>query len=228
MPVAKSYMNYPTVGQPFAENKRQYVMIKTANGERKVRWYTDAEFNHMYPELAVKAVNYREVLGFKKAGYITVYPEVKDEDEPLFRANPNCYYHKVWHWYTPSDKEVMEGFATKQLSWAAVSTPDGKVTPESAKKGYIKLLHPYAGNFVGKVGDRIELNIKVTAVLPVLSSFGEKCVIIMQDEKKNELVWFTTKALSLGEYRMRVTIKKHQVYDGKNQTIVNRCTIVKE
>ena len=53
MPVAKTYAKCEIEGEVFIENKRAYVNVKTAKGLKKVRWYSDAEYKRMYPDVII-------------------------------------------------------------------------------------------------------------------------------------------------------------------------------
>ena len=49
--VAKSYQTLEIVQEPFSENGRLYVKVKTKKGTiKKVRWYSEAEYARMYPD----------------------------------------------------------------------------------------------------------------------------------------------------------------------------------
>lgn len=43
MPTARTYDRYSLDGEPFKENGRMYVYVMMPNGNKKVRWYTEAE-----------------------------------------------------------------------------------------------------------------------------------------------------------------------------------------
>lgn len=235
MPTAKTYEKYPTVGEPFTENKRIYVIVRTPKGDKKVRWYNDKEYARMYPDAqkVARQCNYRTALGFKDAGYITIYLGENESNEWWFKKQPNCYYHVIWGWYTHSDKEVPtdlpEGVSTRKLYWTNVCTPEGTITEASAQKGYDELiLNRTIGNFIGEVGERIEIEVKVEKIVPITTKYGEKFMIVMRDKEENELLWVTTKTLFPKSYKMRMTIVEHKTYRGVNQTFVNRCFIVGE
>jgi hypothetical protein len=107
--VAKSYMRCDIMGEPFKQNGRMYVTIETPTGAMKnVRWYTDAEWARMYPneDISVAKANSRTILGFGEAGYITIYYGDTYKNLDWFKAEPECRYHKIWGWYTPSNEEV--------------------------------------------------------------------------------------------------------------------------
>lgn len=233
MAVAKTYEKFEIQGEPFTENKRAYVIVRTPKGDKKVRWYSDKEYARMYPDAQtiINTCDYRKALGFKDAGYITIYTGDNEDNESWFRNQPNCYFHKIWGWYTHSDKEVPtdlpEGVGTKKLYWTNVCTPDGTVTEASAQKGYDELvLNRTIGNFVGEIGERIEIDVKVEKIVPITTKYGEKFMIVMHDNEENVLLWVTTKTLFPKLYKMRMTIVEHKTYRGVNQTFVNRCSVV--
>jgi glutaredoxin len=84
-------------------------------------------------------------------------------------------------------------------------------------------------SFVGKVGERITLPVFVTRCREVGSQFGVSFMFRMLDEQGNLLVWFASNNVMDPEkwYLLTGTVKKHEVYDGVNQTILTRC-VVKE
>ena len=87
MAVAKTYEKFEIQGEPFTENKRAYVIVKTPKGDKKVRWYSEKEYARMYPDAqtVTKTSNYRQALGFKDAGYITIYLGENESNEWWFR-----------------------------------------------------------------------------------------------------------------------------------------------
>ena len=65
MPVAKTYANFTIDGEPFRENNRMYVNVITPKGAKKVRWYSESEYNHMYPAAKVEPqFNAKRAFGF--------------------------------------------------------------------------------------------------------------------------------------------------------------------
>lgn len=111
--VAKSYQKFKIIGEPFADSAsgRLYVKIKTNTGaEKKVRWYTQKEYDKMYPEeSAVSRSTDRirsraDVLGFEK-GYITlIFGEVEKEEEWLCMSPAR--YSTICGWYFPSEATI--------------------------------------------------------------------------------------------------------------------------
>jgi len=232
MAVAKTYEKFEIQGEPFIENKRAYVIVKTPKGDKKVRWYSDKEYARMYPDAQtiINTCDYRKALGFKDAGYITIYTGDNEDNEPWFRNQPNCYFHKIWGWYTHSDKEVPtdlpEGVGTKKLYWTNVCEPDGTVSETSAQKGYdMTVFNKNTGNFIGAVGDRLDLVLHVDKIIPVIGRYGEAFMHIMTDEYGNTFVWTTaSRTLPVAYYHIKGTVKDHRTYRGVNQTILTRCS----
>ena len=64
MATAPSFQNLERLSEPFEENGKEYILVKTKSGTtRKVRWYEEAPKR-------IRPV--KEVLGFTK-GYITIF-----------------------------------------------------------------------------------------------------------------------------------------------------------
>ena len=108
MPVAKSYQQLNMCGDPYEKNGRQYVIVECKNGHRKeVRWYTQAEYEKMYPESTepLKKIRPRkEVLGFSE-GYIwLVKGNTSDFKEWLLENGAT--YRTFWGWAFPSTAEM--------------------------------------------------------------------------------------------------------------------------
>lgn len=232
MPVARTYQNYKFESEPFIQNGRKYISVKTPTGVIKnVRWYTEVEYARMYPEVkpTTCGYNYRKALGFKDAGYITIYLGSNDKNEWWFRKEPNCYLHKIWGWYTHSDKEIPdelpEGVSIKKLYWNDISTPEGEVTDVSAQKGYdLTTANNAIGNFIGNIGDRIDLVLHIDRIILLQNQYGMAHMHIMSDKDGNEFIWTTSARTLTGDtYHIRGTVKDHRVYKGKNQTILTRC-----
>ena len=243
MPTAKKYMNYDH-GEPFMENGRMYVNILTGENRytgtlytKKVRWYSDAEWERMYATKAVKkSVNFREVLGFGEAGYITIYYGETYPNLNWFKEAPECRYHKVFGWYTPSAEtvsdEIPEGVKTAKLYWDDIKNEYGDVDEDKATAAIAEIRYEEveSGEYVGEVGDRDIFELKIKKAITLTGFYGISTMHIMEDAVGNTFVWTTAaKTLEVGAtYRMKGTIKDHKEYKGVKQTILTRCTILKD
>jgi len=99
---------------------------------------------------------------------------------------------------------------------------------ETAKKQQNQ--NNYANSdFVGKVKDRICINVNVNRKNKISSDFGTTIIHHMTDDHGNYLVWFCTSDNDLDEgqsYNVKATIKKHDLYNGVKQTLVNRVSVI--
>ena len=141
MPVAKSYMNLPIQGEVYYKSNKPYVQVILKSGKPKeVRWYTQQEFNKMYPELAVAGGKsygpQMKCLGFQNENdSITIFGGAVQKNEEWFMQCATTRFHRVWGWYVISGETyptpLPDGVYTKQLPWTAVGQEDGYLKPDS-------------------------------------------------------------------------------------------------
>ena len=242
MAVAKTYSSLEILTEPYEkENGRKYVEVKLKSGKPKeVRWYTDVEYARLYPETGRAVVisqlekpHLKKALGFDE-GYITIFKGDQETNNDWFRLS-NARYHSTWGWYVVSTEETPDnlpfGIEPIKLYWKDITTSVGNLKPEDVIKAIVaSLLYGESSSvFVGEVGERLELVLKVEKAIPFDGAYGKTTIHIMHDDCGNEFVW-TTAAKTLvvdTEYSLRGTIKDHRVYKGTNQTILTRCTIRK-
>lgn len=236
MPVAKSYKDLLICGKPYEKNKRMYVVVECKNGHRKeVRWYSEDEYAKMYPEEEVKPQRLRsvkDVLGFSK-GYITIF---KGDTYPLldwFQSEPKCRYHNFWGWYCVSEDELPQvpaGITPVQLKWEDVAiVEEDCLKSETLVRQAVDatIYEPSVSQPQGEVGERLDRTLTVKKVTQLENYFGTSTFYLFEDESGNEYCWTTSaRQLDLGEtYEVRGTVKAHQVYKGKKQTVLTRCKI---
>lgn len=232
--VAKSYQNYPLVGEPYLVNGRMYVKVNTGKTVRQVRWYTENEYRAMYGESATQEArkSQKEILGFAE-GYITIFKgETFEKKEELREAGAT--YTRLWGWSIAGGKEVPEidGLEPVRLDWSLVGGEDGKCYNEEVIKNAVEPLLYGAGKSThqGEIGERLR-NIPVVVVScnQFTSNFGDKNVITFEDEYENIYVWFTTaRSLEAGTHWILAgTVKAHNIYKGTAQTTLTRCSLVK-
>ncbi len=240
MAVAKSYIGLTQTCEPYmGDNNRWYVKVILKNGkEKEVRWYSDYEFEKMYAEPATAApapTNVKHALGFQN-GYITIFKGDQESNNDWFKFS-NARWARYWGWYVVSTEEVPAnlpfGIEPVKLYWADVAAIDGsgELKPEDKVKAIVdSLLYGESeSQFVGQIGERIEIIVRVAKAIPFDSAYGKTTMHIMHDDCGNEFLWITgSKTLTVDEeYSMRATIKDHRVYKGNNQTILTRCLINK-
>jgi hypothetical protein len=224
MATAPSFANLERLSEPFEENGKEYILVKTKSGTtRKVRWYEE-------PMKKIRPV--KEVLGFSK-GYITIF---KGDTYSLLEwfQESTARYHKFWGWYFISEEELPEipaGVTPIQLKWEDVAFADeDQLRPESQIKEHIDSLmyDPSPSKWQGSIGDRITRYLTVTKVAELPDGYyGPSTFYLFEDEEENEYTWTTAaRKLELGEtYEVVGTIKALSKYKGKEQTVLTRCKV---
>ncbi len=237
MPVAKSYAMLTIEEGPYTINGRQYCKVRQKNGGLKqVRWYSDAEYAKMYPgvQVAAETANWktqREMLGFDK-GYITIFKGDTYSCSEWFKRSI-ARYCKWWGWYIVSTEELPElpaGITPVQLPWEAVGKEDGSLIADGL---LTKAVEPYlyeatTSEFVGEIGERLDLMLTIKKAIEVNGAFGSSTIHIMEDECGNEFMWSTAaKSWTEGTVKhVRGTVKDHRIYRNSKQTVLTRCTEV--
>lgn len=85
---------------------------------------------------------------------------------------------------------------------------------------------PSNNEFIGSVGGKVSVDVKVDKVIPIIGYYGTSYINIMvEKDTGNALVWISSKqALEEGfEGTVKGTIKEHNVRNGVNQTVLTRC-----
>lgn len=226
MSVAPSFTNLERLSEPFEENGKEYILVKTKSGTtRKVRWYEE-------PMKKIRPL--KEVLGFTK-GYITIF---KGDTYSLLEwfQESTARYHKFWGWYFTSEEELPEipaGITPIQLKWEDVAFVDeDQLRPESQIKEHIDSLmyDPSPSKWQGEVGDRLEKVLTVTKAIPIEGYYGNSTMHVFSDPEENVYVWTTAaKTLEVGKtYIVRGSVKEHKMFKNIPQTILTRCAICQD
>lgn len=230
MAVAKSYQNIKIASEPYKVNGRMYVTLETG---RRVRWYTDEEYKKLYGDKAVAEPpkTQKEALGFQN-GFITIFKGDTYASIEWFRASV-CKYNKIFGWYVPSTEEVPTdiplGLEPIRIDWECVAAADGvSIKSETQAKEYAQqfLIEPSTSVFLGTVGERLEVTVTIKRALEMYGRYGRSVMHIMEDADGNVLVWTTSaRTLIEGEtYKVKGSVKAHNVYKNTNQTVLTRCT----
>lgn len=227
MPVAKSYQKFKIDGEPYKVNNRLYVKLETG---KQVRWYSDAEYNRMYPQEHQVLRPYSHVLGFIKGYILLVKGDTLSNIEWLRAAVTR--YNRCFGWFLPSECEIPEDTPKDlewvKLEWEEISSND-TLKPELEIRSIVesKIFEQSPSNFVGEVGDTIEVTAIVKKVGNYNGTYGFSYVYTLEDDYKNIFVWFTTKSLTLGNiYTLKGRVKDHKTYKNEKQTFITRCQIL--
>lgn len=237
MAVAKSYQGLKQLGQPYAVNGKMYVKVETVKGGvRQVRWYSDAEYAKMYGEAPTpnaKPKTEKEALGFAN-GFIHIFKGDTYAALEWFRASV-CKYNKIFGWYCPSTEDLPRdipiGIDPIEIRWSDVCAEDQIcLKNETAVKEWCAqfLYEPSDSEFIGNIGDRIEVVVTVEKAIEMNGYYGRSTMHVMHDYEGNVIMW-TTSAKQLvegNEYTLRGTIKDHKVYKNEKQTVLTRCMVL--
>lgn len=246
MPVAKSYQKYEIICEPFIDNGRTYVNIKKDGSLKTVRWYTDKEYATMYKlpknggaslETALSkpsAPVVKDVLGFKN-GFITLITGPTEKWEDYLNMS-NARYSRVWGWYIISTETVPsnlpDDLTTITLSWSLVGNEDGTLLPEDKVIEAVETLKYPAtpSQYVGKIGDRLSLDLTVAKSIPLETIWGRSTLHVMVDANDNEFIWKTnSKSWEAGsQHHLKGTVKEHKIWRNSQQTWLTRCQEVKD
>ena len=222
--VAPSFQKLEIVGEPFEENKKQYVYVKYNDGHtRKVRWYE---------EPVKKTGPLKDVIGFKNGPIYLVKGNIGPFNEWLRESTAR--YRTFWGWAFESDVEIPtmpEGLSLVELTWDMIADVDkDELKPEPERRKVLEslLYDPSDSKWQGEIGDRIDRTLTVAKVTELPNGFyGPSTFYLFTDEAGNEYCWTTAaKKLEAGRtYEVRGTIKTLQIYKGKEQTVLTRCRI---
>lgn len=90
----------------------------------------------------------------------------------------------------------------------------------------------HSNEHVGEVGKRQEFTVTVERLSISYGIYGETGIHNMTDEHGNALVWFASESSEWMEqgraYRIKATVKDHNEYKGRKQTVVNRVSVIEE
>jgi len=85
-----------------------------------------------------------------------------------------------------------------------------------------------ASEHIGAVGDKVTVDVTVTAIREIDGDYGLTSVVNMLSDD-NALVWFASGATVLEaekSYHLKGTVKKHDTYNGAKQTVLTRCKVL--
>jgi hypothetical protein len=240
MAVAKSFQSLIQQGEPYSKNGKKYVkLLNEKTGiVREARWYTDEEYAKLYPEDKKTAAvpfsgSQKRALGFEK-GYITIFKGDTYSNLDWFQQSI-ARYARLWGWYIVSTDEVPadlpEGITPVQLNWESVGLDNGTLKPETQVKEAVEavIYEPTVSEFVGEVGERLDLTLTITAVRQIDGNYGVSTAHVMEDEDGNMFSWITaSKSWAVGTVKkIRGTVKEHKIWRNSKITYLTRCAEVK-
>lgn len=243
MPVAPSFQKFEILNEPFEINSKLYVNVlnKKTNSVKQVRYYSEKEYNKLYgqkteqesafsKEPAIKVNSMRKAFGFDK-GYITIFKGDTYSHLEYFQLS-TARYCKHWGWYfistEPLPDDIPEDVTPIQLPWELVGEGE-ELKPEALVKIAVESLiyEESPSQFVGSIGERLEINVKVVKVIPIENNYGKSYIYLFMDENQNYYSWITSSTKFLTQtnnfFKIRGTIKEHYIYKNVKTTKLFNC-----
>lgn len=243
MAVARSYESLEQLGEPFEENKKMYVMVRTkAGAEKKVRWYSESERAAQDKKAGIAAkpsndlmdFDARHAFGFGESGYITVYsgPTALIDD---WRYSLECgavRYNLTFQYYSPSKYNVTDipaGVIAIRLNWEDVCDHDTRMKPHEEVTRIVANMFGVdsasASTYQGTPGTWLEKSVVITEKTTSESQYGKKHTYAMVDADGNKYVWETgSKNYEVDlEINLKMKVKKHKEIKGIPCTVVWYC-----
>lgn len=73
-------------------------------------------------------------------------------------------YHRLWGWYLELPSDIPSDIFPQTLSWESVGNTDGSLKPEAEVR---KAVDSSPSQYVGNVGDRITIDLKILSAIPM-------------------------------------------------------------
>lgn len=240
--VAPSFQQFEQLGEPYLVSGKMYVRVRNpkTGTERQVRWYNDKEYQKAYPNKKdavagpTVASSQKTALGFDKE-YITIFKGDTQSHLEWFQEKRECRYTRLWGWYIVSTEQIPSdlpvGITAVRLPWEEVGLASGILKPEAAITAAVNTLLYDAGSseWIGKVGERLDLVLTVTANREVENGYGTAHTHYFEDADGNIYGWHTNaKNWPVGESKtIRGTIKEHSLIKNQKINWLTRCQEVK-
>ena len=175
------------------------------------------------------------MLGFDN-GYITIFKGDQSLYEDWFKSS-NARYSTMFQWYIVSTEEVPEdlpnGLEPVRLDATEIFVGETQdLLPEATRKYNIeKLLYgDNTSDYFGEVNTRYDLVLRCTFVKSTDGVYGSQNFHVFEDKDGNIFTWNTNaRLLEVGKiYSCRGTVKAHEIYKTRRQTVLSRVMNFKE
>ncbi len=243
MPVAPSYQGFEMIGEPFTSNGKQYIQVKNpkTGTSRTVRWYSEKEYAKAYPSAEKPTADpyyksQKELLGFGEKGYIIAFKGDTYPHKDFFKE-AGARYTRWFGWSFPTEEDVPSalpaGISAVKLYWDKMNKNDKWLASDEKIKAYVDsvMYEPSNSEYIGEVGERLDLYVKVEKVIPLDNDYGHSTLFLMRDENGNAFSWITASAKDwkAGEDKhIRGTVKGYKTYKNEKSTLLSRCSEVKK
>lgn len=205
---------------------------------KEVRWYSDVEYNKMYPTVATSVMAVMHDVDYRKVfscidGYIMLVKNVGDwEDEHMQDLNRQykCFqYANHLGWFVKNRDNLPEGqVEIALLPWDVISLDDVLLPADEVKQKVAQFLGVASpSEYQFSEGERRTIGLCLTKVKELKDHYGTKYEYTFADCVGNVFFWRTS-AVTLQEgnaYEVTGTVKEYEVIDGAKTTVLTRCKI---
>lgn len=221
--VAKSFQNMEMLSEPYEKSGKMYIKVRNpkTGTERQVRWYTEKEYNKMYPDSAASQISetkdsfywspatetyhnndpywkpQKDVLGFTN-GYITIFIGNTFNYKEYLKSI-GCKYTKFWGWGLSSELELPTDFPEElkpaKLEWSKVGNEEtGKLLPEAQVTQAVDAIiyGESKSQYMGVLGERLEITAEVKKAKEIEGAFGVQTLYVLEDDCGNVYIWVTS------------------------------------
>lgn len=240
MAVARTYEKYQIKGEPFKENGHYYVYVIAPKGEKKVRWYSDAERARMdkaagitVKEPDIMDFNARHTFGFGKLGYITLYKGKEEEIEIFVEQHQEWFRRNLtFGYYTPSFITINDypsSITPIKLAWNDIMSHDDRMKPHEEVKKYVDSLlildDARTSQYQGNENEWLQKAVTVREKKSNETHFGTKHTYYLVDAEGNTYIWETgAKDYARdSSVSLKMKVKAHKEINGEKCTVVWYC-----
>ncbi len=195
------------------EEERREKMVREF-AQKKENWLKKNGFNEEGKTYVVTGDSYSIKDDLKSAGYIY------DKVLRWHCADPGAYADRVVE-IDVNDVVEFSAWGEGHYFTSSQEFVSNKIAPEPEEGT--------TSEWVGNIGDRIKLTLTLVKTGYCTTRFGGSNIYTFKDEDGNDITWFTSVALKkeVGDtFDVKATIKAHNDYKGKKQTLISRATVM--
>lgn len=210
------------------------VKVYTPEHDAKLTAQREARAKKRQEERIAKAIAERPQnlvnAGFGKEGETYVIYRVKGETFSIKDQlkELGCKFKPGIGWFAPTK---LEGYDCQRLEESEVldDVPFIQWKDKSTLEGLCEV-EPSPSKWQGNVGDRLDIEVHIDRQIQGVGYMGKTSYLyLMSDKDKNVYKWSSSCFYVEGEdVHFKATVKDHTEYNGIHQTVLTRCTKVKE
>lgn len=215
-------------------DRGETIKVYTPEHDAKLAAQRDARAKKRHEERVAKAIAERPQnmanAGFGKEGDTYVIYRVKGNTFPIKDQlkELGCKFKPGIGWFAPTK---LESYDCQRLEEAQVlnESPFIEWKDKSVLDGLCEV-EASPSEWQGSVGERLDIEVHIDRQIEGVGYMGKTSYLyLMSDKDKNVYKWSSSCFYVEGEdVHFRATVKDHTEYNGVRQTVLTRCTKVKE